>query len=244
MFLLVSAARAVRVWLTHLAAEDGPTWLESARCKRQSAAPPVLLVSRRRRPLSPLRRISISTLAARESFSSEREYRIRDRRCDGRDARLADTAWGSIALHEIERRTPGSLIDPDDASAAAEVVLLNSAALHRDPAIQRETHPEDHRAFELGAHTVAVDDRARVKRHPHFVYPERPIRALRHRRNDSRVAEEAPVRREAEGAPVLPALAPPGGACDALDDVAQPAGIDRVLVERLAIIGQFRDAEI
>src|SRR5439155_12448653 len=53
----------------------------------------------------------------------------------------------SVAIHEIHPGTPGGFTDPDDACAAAEGVLLDGAALHRDAAIQRETHPEDHRAF-------------------------------------------------------------------------------------------------
>jgi hypothetical protein len=96
-------------------------------------------------------------------LSSEREHRGRDCGRYGRNAWFTDASGRSGAFHEINGYMPGRFVDPYDAFPAAEVVLLDRAALHRDAAAERQAHPENHRAFELGTHTVAIDDRGGVE---------------------------------------------------------------------------------
>src|SRR4051812_23305941 len=97
-------------------------------------------------------------------LSGEREDRIRDCGRDGRNAGFTDAPGRSGAFHDIDRCLPRRFVDAHDPAAAAKVLLLDGATLHGDAAVERKTHPEDHRAFELGAHAITIDDGSGIER--------------------------------------------------------------------------------
>ena len=75
-----------------------------------------------------------------------------------------------------------------------------------------------------------------------FIDAEHAHRIRHDRDHDRGVRDEAAMRGEAERAAV--ALVPAREIGDARDHVAQAPGVDRVLVERLAVVRQLRQAEL
>src|SRR4051794_23887230 len=122
----------------------------------------LIIGSRQRPPVSDRYRFGQWELA--NPLSREREHRVRDCGRYGRNAWLTDASGRTGAFHDIDRCMPRCFVDAPDPATAAKVLLLDGAALHRDAAVERQTHPEDHRTFELGAHAITIDDGPGIER--------------------------------------------------------------------------------
>src|ERR1700761_3701555 len=110
-----------------------------------------------------------------------------------------------------------------------EVALLDSAVLERDFVQEANAEPHDDRAFKLRADAVRIHDRAAVNRN---VDPrDRDVALFIDRSFDDGcdIAHKAAMDSETQAMTLgHVTLAPTGLLRDELDDVAQPAGVDRV----------------
>src|SRR5258708_31222371 len=116
-----------------------------------------------------------------------------------RHARFPDAAWWRVGIggYDVNIGHDRCLVDPDDREVV-KIALLYLAVLEGDLAVFGEAQPHDRGALDLRLDPFGVDEHAAVDRGVDLVNGELAFIANRHLDNGRDIADEAPMRGNAE----------------------------------------------
>src|SRR5580693_1873174 len=184
----------------------------------------------------------IADRQATDALASGGEDGVAQRRCEGWKPRLADPARRHVDargddVHISDRRR---FVDAKHAITVV-VALLDAALLEGDLAIERETHSHHRSAFDLRANPLGIGGEAAIDR---GVDPRHDQMALivHHRLDDGcDIGEEAAMDGDTETMPRRQLAAPVSLLRHELDDAPETSRVDRVGLERVAVIPEIGD---
>ena len=176
-----------------------------------------------------------------DAFAARRKDRVHKRRRDRRHPGLAHAAHVHIvaARHDIDMRLTGRVADPEHL-VVVKVALLHPAVFERNLVQEANPEPHDDRSLELRADSIRIHDGTAINGDVDTRHCDVALlvdRSLDHRRH---IAHKAAVDSETKAMTFRHlALAPTRLLRDQIDNVAQPAGVDRIDLRILAVVPEF-----
>jgi Fic family protein len=135
-----------------------------------------------------------------DALTRGREDGVAKRRGDGRYAGLSHTSRWSVAFHDVHAGLDRRFVHAEN-RVIVEVALVDLAVAGGDFAHGRQARAKHCGAFELRAHPIGIDNRARVHHGIDARDGELALRADGHLHYRSNVGEEAAVRRDTQTVP-------------------------------------------
>src|ERR1700691_2399000 len=175
-----------------------------------------------------------------DALAGSGEDRVYQRWSKGRQTGLADTTGRLVSLrrHDVDVGDQRRFIDTHDRETV-EIALLHPAVLEADLAVLGEAKPHDRRTLDLRLDPLGIDERSAIDRGIDTFDPEFALVTDRYLDNGRDVADEAAVRGDAKPVALRHLATPATLVRHQFDDAAQPAGIDRVAFQRLAVVPEF-----
>ena len=143
----------------------------------------------------------------------------------------AGGAWLSTIADVRLRRDVGA-----GDQIVGKVALLDLAPLDADVAVEGVAETHDDGAFHLRAHPVGIDDEAAVHGHVDARDADLALIVDSDLEDDRDIGQEAPVDGDAAPVPRRQLAAPAAGLGGDVEHRAHAAGVDRILVDRRAIV--------
>ena len=114
--------------------------------------------------------------------------------------------------------------------------MLDPALLRADVAVEGVADRHDRGAFHLRAHPVRIDHQAAIHRHIDAGDRHLAVIADHNLRDHRDISQEAAVHRDAAALPCRQLLTPATLCRNQVEDPAQPARVDRIDIERGAVV--------
>src|SRR5262245_42893179 len=179
----------------------------------------------------------IADRQATDTLAGGREDRVTERRREGRDAGLADTARGHVdsVLDDVHAGLGRRFVNPGELEVV-EVALFDPAVLVGNLAVLGEGQAHHRRALDLRADPIRIDCVTAINRCVDPGDGETALLVHRHLHNRRNIAHEAAVGGYSQSAALRHLTTPPGALRRNVDDVPQASGIDWIGPDWLAVV--------